>query len=83
MSEHLDSTSRETLVNAVMATCEYVCEWADDPTLFALLATLAQHAVNVAQRIQYLGQPMPDACMANPVPPPSSLMGASYGNGPG
>jgi len=86
MSEHLDSTSRETVVNAVMATCEYACEWADDATLFALLTTLAQHATNVAQHMHYAGQPLPDACMANTVPPPSSLAGTaslSFGNGLG
>jgi hypothetical protein len=53
MAEHLGTIPREQLTAGILAMCDYACEWADDATLFALMAVLAQHASQVAQRLQF------------------------------
>jgi len=61
MAEHLCTIPREQLTAAVLAMCDYACEWADDATLFALMALLAQHASQVAQHLRFQQEPMPES----------------------
>jgi hypothetical protein len=82
MSEHVESLQREQLIAALQVTCAYACEWADDATLFALLATLAQHAVTVAQRLdgqRYMGSPPSDMSQV-PMAAPSFTGAVSHAN---
>jgi hypothetical protein len=57
MSEHFPAPQRETLVTSLATMCEYICEWADDATLFGLTAVLAQYGAQVAQRLEFQGPP--------------------------
>lgn len=75
MSQHLCTTEHAQVTASILAMCQYVCEWADDATLFALVSVLAQHACRTAEMLaqqQYqemhetmLGQPQ--AAMRTPV----------------
>ena len=74
MSEHLGNAERAVMTSSVLALCDYTCEWADDATLFALMATLASHAAQVAARMDqehYMGPQPSDMAQAQMALSPS------------
>ena len=85
MSEHLCTKDHAALSASVLAMAHYVCEWADDATLFALMAALAQHAAQVAARLdqQHSMGPPPSDMSQYAVATPRNAGRVARTNGPG